>query len=409
MPQAALTVTVATARSARRVEQLDRRAWRLLVLMSLLVAPAQAQIVGPRQPVVSPVAAAGAKLATGFAALANSESSSVPELADSEDLADLEDLADSEDLAESLQQACELTCEPQECLSCPGACACCRREFWVVDSRCAPTCCCTGLCQGVNQLRYLRLVGEELVEVGCEQFFAAMDPSLPTTLYVHGNGLDPDKALKAGLRIRDDIGRNTGSHRFVLWSWPAEGEDGLGIIGNLRMKLERCHGQGYYMAWVVDRLHPDVRLSLAGHSYGCRVVCSALQCLAASGVAGCSLEPRQYCGCRRMQAALVAAAMDNDSLLPGQQYGLAVTQVNRILVAINPKDRVLAMYPLVSPSGSDALGATGIPQPGVIPSQRAKVQTIVTTAFVFKSHRFLRYTNSRRMVAELRPYFFDMR
>lgn len=378
---------------------LCRRACCVLVLLFLSVASAQAQLVVPRQPAVRPVAASGATLATDLTASTDAEA-----------LSELE-LAESEDLAESLQQACELTCDPQECQPCPGQCDCdcCRREFWVVDSRCAPTCCCTGLCQGVGQLRYQRLLGDELVEVSCEQFFAAMDPSLPTTLYVHGNGLDPDKALKAGLRIRNDIGRNAGSHRFVLWSWPAEGEDGLGIIGNLRMKLERCHGQGYYMGWVIDRIHPNVRLSVAGHSYGCRVVCSALQCLAANGVAGCSLEPRQYRGCRRMQAALVAAAMDNTWLLPGEQYGLAVTQVNRLLIAYNPKDRVLAMYPLVSPDGNKALGATGIPEPGVIPSQRVKVQTIRTTVFVFKSHRFLRYTNSRKMVAELCPYFFDVR
>lgn len=400
MPQAARPVTMAPALGTCRADLLERRACCVLVLMLLLVAPAQAQIVVPLQPVVRPVATSGATLATRL----------VPS-PDAEALSELE-LADSEDLGEALQQACELTCDPQECQecpSCPGQCDCCRREFWVVNSRCAPTCCCTGLCQGVGQLRYQRLLGDELVEVSCEQFFAAMDPSLPTTLYVHGNGLDPDKALKAGLRIRDEIGKNAGSHRFVLWSWPAEGEDGLGIIGNLSMKLERCHGQGYYMGWVIDRLHPNVRLSVAGHSYGCRVVCSALQCLAANGVAGCSLEPRQYRGCRRMQAALVAAALDNDSLLPGHEYGLAVTQVNRILIAYNPKDRVLAMYPLVSPSGNKALGATGIPEPGVFPSQSAKVQTIMTTVFVFKSHRFLRYTNSRRMVAELCPYFFDVR
>lgn len=370
----------------------------LAVWLTLLAAPAAAQVSAPRGPIVGGFEQSGP------------QSDDAPRVATAvsvrnQEPIDASDVSENE-LGDSFEQACELLGESQACRSCPEQCCGCRHEFWVVDSRCAPTCCCDGLCQGADRLRYQRLVGDELVEVDRAQFFAALDPSWPITLYVHGNGLSPEKAFKAGLHVRDTMAEGVGSHHFVLWSWPAEGEDGLGLFDNLRLKLDRCHGQGYYMGWVIDRLDPCARLSLAGHSYGGRVVCSALQCLAANGVAGCSLEPRQYRGCRRIQAALLAVAMDNTSLLPGEQYGLAVTQVNRMLIAVNPKDRALQFYPRVSPSGNEALGLTGIPEPGVIPSQRCKVYELKTTIFVYKAHRFLRYTSSNRLVDQLRPYFF---
>lgn len=105
-----------------------------------------------------------------------------------------------------------------------------------------------------------------------------------------------------------------------------------------------------------------VRFHWIGHSFGCRVVCSALQALAEDAA---TLELAADC---RFDAILLQAATDADSLNAGQLYGDVLARIPNLRLLVTTSQRDLALhqwYPLAqrlahlfSPE-IDALGATG--------------------------------------------------
>ena len=285
---------------------------------------------------------------------------------------------------------------------CIDRCKPARGEFWIVSTRKAPVRC--NLDQGLGCIEYYKRVGKDRYQkYSLEAFLMAMDPSLPTCIYVHGNTLDWDGAIEGGTRVYRKIGRGIDGFRLVLWSWPAERLKGYGLEGNVVEKAYRAESQGYYLAWLVDLLDPRLPLSLAGHSYGCRSITAGLQGLATGHIAGYQLPERQYTGWRPMQACLVAAAMDKWLLTPRGRHALAVTQVDRMLITVNPKDRTLALLPKWFPW--EALGLTGLPARPIAPYDQRVLQ-MESTSWVNKAHRFQAYATDRELADRLRPYFF---
>ena len=277
-----------------------------------------------------------------------------------------------------------------------------RGEFWIVSTRKAPVRC--NLDQGLGCIEYYKRVGRDRYQqYSLDEFLMAMDPSLPTCIYVHGNTLDWDGAIEGGTRVYRKIGRGINGFRLVLWSWPAERLKGYGLEGNVVEKAYRAESQGYYLAWLVDLLDPRLPLSLAGHSYGCRSITAGLQGLATGHIAGYVLPDRQYTGWRPMQACLVAAAMDKWLLTPRGRHALAVTQVDRMLITVNPKDRTLALLPKWFPW--EALGLNGLPARPIAPYDQRVLQ-MESTSWVNKAHRFQAYATDRELADRLRPYFF---
>ncbi|MBV8804409.1 MAG: DUF726 domain-containing protein [Sinobacteraceae bacterium] len=77
------------------------------------------------------------------------------------------------------------------------------------------------------------------------------------------------------------------------------------------------------------------RFNLIGHSFGCRVLCSALQALAEDPEMVPRIQDNEF------NVALIQAAADTDSLVPGQLYG-------------NIQERIPNLRMLVTTSASDA-------------------------------------------------------
>jgi hypothetical protein len=294
---------------------------------------------------------------------------------------------------------------PACCVPTLPECCCGRREFWIVNTRCAPTC--KGLDQGLDKITYWKEEGRDnWVEHTLEEFLVGADKTLPTTFWVHGNTLDNDGALVGARRVYDNVGRGVPSFRLVLWSWPAEHIKHVSPSNNIAIKWERSESQGYYLAWLVDQLDPRVPITLAGHSFGSRTVTAALQALATNYIAGHHLPPRHFVGWRPMQAALIAAGMDNNLLQPGYRHGLALTQIDRILITVNPQDRTLKVLARFSPTCSPCLGTTGIPNMPALGEQLRKVVQVYPNTWVGKAHRFSKYANSPETAAMMRPYIF---
>jgi hypothetical protein len=277
------------------------------------------------------------------------------------------------------------------------------QEFWIVNTRRAPTC--RDLVGGVDQIEFSKRSDDHQVRLGRDEFMAAIDPSLPTVVYVHGNSLDADEAVTSGERLIDGIGAQVAPYRFILWSWPADRISRMNYPDNARVKSARGELQGYYLAWLIDQIDPGTRFGLVGYSLGALTVTAALDGLARGEVAGQPLIEIKHVVGRPVQAALLAAAEENNWLWPDGRHGLALTQVDRALVTINPRDRLLRHY--IKLWSADALGKNGISEVARLGELQSKVQQFVVTPWLGRAHRWVRYTQSAAVMSLLRPYLFD--
>jgi hypothetical protein len=82
------------------------------------------------------------------------------------------------------------------------------------------------------------------------------------------------------------------------------------------------------------------RFNLIGHSFGCRVLCSALQALAEDADMVARLSGNEF------NVALIQAAADTDSLAPGQLYGKVQECIPklRMLVTTSANDTALGKW-----------------------------------------------------------------
>jgi hypothetical protein len=127
------------------------------------------------------------------------------------------------------------------------------------------------------------------------------------------------------------------------------------------------------------------RFNLIGHSFGCRVLCSALQALAEDPEMVTRLAGNEF------NVALLQAAADADSLAPGQLYGKVQQSIPelRMLVTTSASDTALGKwYPEAQRiahlfSGSvDALGAKGPTGDLTVPvDQRFDVTSAIVPTF----------------------------
>jgi len=131
-------------------------------------------------------------------------------------------------------------------------------------------------------------------------------------------------------------------------------------LRDVRQKAVYADAQCYYLARVLDRIDPDVSTGLVGFSYGARVITGALHLLAGGSLKGRALAEPTSADRIPYRAALLAPALDADSLVPGRRNGLALTQVERVLITVNRCDPILKLYPLVDKCNChEAMGYTG--------------------------------------------------
>ena len=150
-------------------------------------------------------------------------------------------------------------------------------------------------------------------------------------------------------------------------------------------------------------IDPAVPLSLCGHSFGARTVSAALQGLAAGEIAGHALPARQHVGSRPLQATLWAGALDNTVWQPGNRHSQALTQVEQVVVTVNPNDVPLQAFSMIS--GRDMIGAYGLANPAALGEMRSRVYTLPSDQ-VGVMHRLKSYERRPEIIDGLRPFFF---
>ena len=233
------------------------------------------------------------------------------------------------------------------------------QQVWLISSRQA-------LCDppalgGEAMLGYCFLgPGNQWVPASLDAFLATDSAAVPTVIFIHGNRVDANRAVCDGWLVLNQLTAAAQGRpfRFVIFSWPADRLNGHSR-DDVQCKAVRSDAQSYYVAWLINRMHPGVPLDLIGFSFGARVVTGARELLGGGCLAG-QVLPDRTPGHTPIRAMLVAAALDSDWLLPGHRDGLAVGQVERMLVSVDPVDRAMHFYPrLYGRGGPDALGACG--------------------------------------------------
>ena len=236
-----------------------------------------------------------------------------------------------------------------------------------------------------------------------KEFLASQTPEAHTVFWVHGNRTEPGDALHEGWEAYQQLVAGVSGSRpihYVIFSWPSSPIRGL--IEDARAKAVRTNSDGYYLAWLVNQIAPDVHVDLIGYSFGARIVTGALHLLGGGTLMGRVLpEPVQ----RRasMQAVLIAGAVANCWLAIGHPHDQALAAIDGMLALNNGCDRALKHFGATDAcSHPEALGYTGAVGP--LGENGRKLRELNLCCEVGKQHYWGNYMYSPGIVARIRPY-----
>jgi len=276
-------------------------------------------------------------------------------------------------------------------------------EAWILSTRSAPAC--GSLDSGHEQIRYWRLGADRCRKPSdANAFYAAAETPVPTTFFVHGNRTSANDAVREAwpLRRRLEHEADGRPYRLVIWSWPSDRIRGRSRR-DIQVKAARSDGQAYYLAQMLRSLPPDVPVNLVGYSFGSRIIAGALHLTAGGRLAGRRLDGPAV---ERLpvRAVLVAAALDNDWLLPGHRNGLALSQIEQMLITVNRRDRVLHWYPAMRRGrGPWAMGYVGPRVRGFA----EKIELLDVTRATGRQHDWCRYIAAECLRAAVGRYALE--
>lgn len=193
---------------------------------------------------------------------------------------------------------------------------------------------------------------------------------------------------------------------MIAISWPAD-RIGHRQRRDVQIKAQRSEAHGFYLAWLLDQINPDVPVTLFGDSYGPRMITAALHCLGGGSIQSQRLASRTHPTRKPVRAVLMAAALDSHWLSPGQRHGLALTQVDQMLVTINRADPALRFYPRLYrlvPRGADALGYGGASCG--LGQHAGKIVEWDVRCIVGPTHNWQAYAGSPQLMQQIAPYLF---
>jgi len=289
-----------------------------------------------------------------------------------------------------------------------GACAAAQspHDIWLISTRSAPW---SNPVGGEDRIVYWHLDADKNWEqTDLDAFLATDDPAVPTCIYIHGNRTTHGGAVREGWSVSQKLKREAPDRplRFVTWSWPAN--QIRGIRQDVQVKAYRSDVQAYYLAYLLGRMNPEVRVGMIGYSFGARTITGALHLLAGGRFAGRTL-PEGTAPVERTpaRAVLVAAAMSAHWLSPGGANGLALSLADRVLVTRNRYDPVLQYYPrMYGRGGPHALGYTGPARSSQLGEQREKVEILPVERYVGSNHALQGYLRSSLVRSRLAWYAF---
>ena len=236
-----------------------------------------------------------------------------------------------------------------------------------------------------------------------DDLMAARNPGLTTAVLVHGNDTDEQDARAKGMGVFHSLGQRADRpFRLIVWSWPSDYVGGT-LRQDVRVKAERADVDAFYLAQFIDELNSTDPVSLVAYSLGARVTTGALHLLGGGALAARSLTVQTIDQRPPLRAVLMAPAVDDDSLLPGRRHGRALNAVDRMVLLVNPRDRVLRWYRFISPrSGATALGSHGLTSLAALGPLRQKIEQIDVHPLLGGQHGWSSYASSPDILEQLR-------
>jgi hypothetical protein len=279
-------------------------------------------------------------------------------------------------------------------------------DIWLISTRTAPR---SNPVGGEGRMNYWRLDDQRHWGASDEEtFLAADDPDVPTSMFIHGNRTDRNWAVRNGWSVYQKLKPFAGSRplRFVIWSWPADRIGG--VRQDVQVKARRSDVQAYYLAHLLRKMDPGVRVSMMGYSFGARTITGALQLLGGGKFAGRRLPNLDAPVDRApMRAVLVAAAMPNYWLSPGRSNGLALEQADRVMVTRNRYDPVLQWYDrMYGRGGPQALGYTGPTSYARRGERGERLEVVAVERSVGSNHDWSGYLRASPLRSRLAWYSF---
>ena len=304
-------------------------------------------------------------------------------------------------------------CPSCECASCektPCHCEDRNDDIWLIDTRCAP--CCVDDEEAANPsitFKRFNATSDTWVAATAEDFFGGADAALPTTFWVHGDRIEDEDVCEVGMSVYDRLVecQGVGRIRYVIWSWSAAVEYTLRPIKDAQLKGENGLQDGYRLGWVLARMPTETSVCLIGYSAAGRNIFGALHGMGGGRVAGYGLldgllDGERSPGPPRYSVVSFATAIDNYWLESGERFGLAASQIKRVLFLNNYRDIILQHYPKLY--GTQALGFAGLSDPDSLEEQVEDVWEFNVSGTIGRMHRWRNYVYSDTVMAMIREY-----
>jgi hypothetical protein len=277
------------------------------------------------------------------------------------------------------------------CISLPRV----QDEIWLVSSRSLG---CGAAMAGKPRLLYWKNDKSRGWVRTSHAAWLAGDPTAHVSISIHGNDISAQRAVDYGWAVYADLVRSAPEQppvRFVIYSWPSDKVRAL-PAENVRIKCARSDVDARYLAWFIDQLPPQTPLSIAGYSLGAWIVGGALELTGGGSLNGRPMESPLHRHRDPARVVLMAAAINNDWLLPGRRFGLAISQMEHLTLINNTCDRVLRFYHRIycRRGGPEALGSTGFPCPAWLGEQRNKLSEYDACCLIGPEHNWEHYTGS---------------
>jgi len=285
-----------------------------------------------------------------------------------------------------------------------------RHQLWLVSTRSASSC--NPDVQQASRLKYWRCDSDRKWRLSnLSELLGTDDPETTTLVYIHENRVSRTEAFYRAWAVfvrLSCVAPADRRFRLVAISWPAD-RIGRRQRPDVRIKAQRSETHGFYLAWLLDQIRPDVRIGLFGYSYGPRMITTALHYLGGGVVYGRRLHERVHPERKPVRVVLMAAALDAHWLYPGQHHGQALSQVEHMLIIVNPCDPALRWYPRLYRllgGGPQALGYVGVPCDRCLHPHVDKVVGWNVSGRVGSTHSWTAYEGSSSMMAQIAPHLF---
>lgn len=235
-------------------------------------------------------------------------------------------------------------------------------------------------------------------------FVAQDNPAMPTVIFIHGNRYSAGDAIQSGWEAYYALLRCAPPAqpiRFVIWSWPSE-RDG-GPIRDARVKACRTLVEGYYLARWMTQISPDVPTGLVGYSFGSRVALGAVHLAGGGQLSGRVIPEATQQEVAMYRVAMLAAGAEDDGLLPGARFQMAMSRTDHLLNLYNPCDPVLKRYRVVSKyEKPEAMGYGGIVGERMLGEAALRITERDVSHIVGKSHNEDDYFASESVMRQVR-------